>query len=274
MDRIGALLGIFVLISVPAFAQRGEAPTGFSLVGLWSGMYHEDELERTDPGPPPGDYTGIPINDAARYHADSWDADLVSVMEHQCIPHNAIYSMRGPANLNVHAELDSSTGRLLAYVIDGTFGGATRTIWMDGRPHPTKYAAHTWGGFSTVAWEGDTLKVVTTHIKAGYLRRNGITFNDTATLTEFFDLHDKYLTVTTLELTVPEIAQEGGTMVIPGHGRLCDEADVTEYRDMVTIIRDRVADLIEKGKSLAEVKAARLTRDYDGRYSQPTWTGD
>jgi len=77
-----------------------------------------------------------------------------------------------------------------------------------------------------------------------------------------------------LELTVPEMSQEGGTMVIPGHGRLCDEADVTEYRDMITILRDRVADLIEKGKSLAEVKAARLTRDYDGRYSQPTWTGD
>jgi cyclase len=77
-----------------------------------------------------------------------------------------------------------------------------------------------------------------------------------------------------LELTVPEISQEGGTLVIPGHGRICDEADVTEYRDMVTILRDRVADLVEKGKSLDEVKAARLTRDYDGRYSQPTWTGD
>ena len=63
-------------------------------------------------------------------------------------------------------------------------------------------------------------------------------------------------------------------MVIPGHGRLCDEADVTEYRDMITIIRDRVADLIAKGKSLEEAKAARVTRDYDGRYSQPAWTGD
>jgi len=77
-----------------------------------------------------------------------------------------------------------------------------------------------------------------------------------------------------LELTVPEIAQEGGTMVIPGHGRLCDEADVTEYRDMVTIIRDRIADLVRKGKSLSEVQAARVTRDYDGRYSQPAWTGE
>jgi cyclase len=77
-----------------------------------------------------------------------------------------------------------------------------------------------------------------------------------------------------LELTVPEIAQEGGTMVIPGHGRLCDEADVTEYRDMVTIVRDRVAELIKQGQSLSEVQAAKVTRDYDGRYSQPAWTGE
>ncbi len=77
-----------------------------------------------------------------------------------------------------------------------------------------------------------------------------------------------------LDLTVPEMLQEGGTMVIPGHGRLCDEADVVDYRDMVTIIRDRVADLIKKGKSIEEVRAARVSRDYDGRYNQPSWTGE
>src|ERR1700685_3417005 len=70
-----------------------------------------------------------------------------------------------------------------------------------------------------------------------------------------------------LELTVPHAMQEGGTMVIPGHGRLCDQADVTDYRDMLTIIRDRVADMIAKRKTLEEVKAARPTRDYDRRYS-------
>ena len=59
-----------------------------------------------------------------------------------------------------------------------------------------------------------------------------------------------------------------------GHGRLCDEADVTEYRDMITIIRDRVAELVKKGKSLSEVQSAQVTLDYDGRYSQPTWTGE
>jgi glyoxylase-like metal-dependent hydrolase (beta-lactamase superfamily II) len=77
-----------------------------------------------------------------------------------------------------------------------------------------------------------------------------------------------------LKLTVPEVNQEGGTMVIPGHGHLCDEADVAEYRDMVTIVRDRVQDLVKKGMSLEQVKAARLTRDYDPVYGTPQYTGE
>ena len=72
-----------------------------------------------------------------------------------------------------------------------------------------------------------------------------------------------------LQITVPLKYQEGGTYVIPGHGRICDEADVVEYRDMVTIIRDRVQDLIKKGMTLEQVKAARPTRDYDPEYGGP-----
>jgi glyoxylase-like metal-dependent hydrolase (beta-lactamase superfamily II) len=77
-----------------------------------------------------------------------------------------------------------------------------------------------------------------------------------------------------LDITIPAEKQEGGTMVIPGHGRLCDEADVVEYRDMVTIIRDRIQDMIKKGMSLDQVKAARPTRDYDPLYGSTTgsWT--
>jgi glyoxylase-like metal-dependent hydrolase (beta-lactamase superfamily II) len=69
-----------------------------------------------------------------------------------------------------------------------------------------------------------------------------------------------------VEITVPERLQDGGTRVVIGHGRLCNEADVVEYRDMVAIIRDRVADLVKKGQTLEQVKAARPTRDYDTRY--------
>ena len=70
-----------------------------------------------------------------------------------------------------------------------------------------------------------------------------------------------------LEMAVAGKYQEGGTFVIPGHGRLCDEADVVEFRDMVTIIRDRVADMIRKGMTLEQAKAARPSRDYDTQYS-------
>jgi cyclase len=69
-----------------------------------------------------------------------------------------------------------------------------------------------------------------------------------------------------LRLTVPEFNQQGGTLVIPGHGRLSDEADVAEYRDMVTFVRDRIAAMVKKGMTLDQVKAARPTLDYDGIY--------
>jgi len=160
-------------------------------------MYHEDELERTDPGSPAGDYLGIPINDDARLRADTWDGDLVSVLQHQCIPHSAVYAMRAPSALKITTVNDPASGEILAYIIDGTYTGP-RTIWMDGRPHPSQFAPHSWAGFSTGAWEGDTLRIETTHIKSGYLRRNGIAFSDQAKLTEFLDLHGEYLTLTSI----------------------------------------------------------------------------
>src|SRR3954447_2641920 len=185
------LAGLALMAAAPALGQ-------FDLTGRWSGMYHEDELERTDPGPSVGDYLGLPINEEERRRADSWDASLVSLAEHQCIPHPASYAMRGPSNLVISSVREPGTEQVVAYVIDGTYGRATRTIWMDGRPHPSEYALHTWAGFSTGVWEGDTLTVTTTHVKAGYLRRNGIAHTDQVKITEHFDLHDKYLIVTSI----------------------------------------------------------------------------
>jgi hypothetical protein len=69
-----------------------------------------------------------------------------------------------------------------------------------------------------------------------------------------------------LDIAVPKENEEGGTYIIPGHGRICDRYDVAIYRDMLTIIRDRIEDLVKKGKSLEEVKAAKPTYDYDGGY--------
>jgi glyoxylase-like metal-dependent hydrolase (beta-lactamase superfamily II) len=79
-----------------------------------------------------------------------------------------------------------------------------------------------------------------------------------------------------LDIAIAGENQEGGTVIVPGHGRLSDETDVVNYRDMVTIIRDRVQASIDEGKTLEEVQAARPTRDYDGRYANDSsgWTGE
>ena len=78
-----------------------------------------------------------------------------------------------------------------------------------------------------------------------------------------------------LDLSVIEHMMEGGTMVVPGHGRMADSADVAYYRDMMTIIRDRVRAAVKKGLTLDQIKAAKLTRDYDGRFARnPSYTPD
>ena len=73
-----------------------------------------------------------------------------------------------------------------------------------------------------------------------------------------------------LDLAIPEFRAQGGTMVIPGHGRLMDSGDVAIYRNMVQIIGDRIADLMQKGRTLDQIKAAKPTLDYDGIYGSPT----
>jgi cyclase len=76
-----------------------------------------------------------------------------------------------------------------------------------------------------------------------------------------------------LDLAVPKHLEEGGTYIVPGHGRICDEADVLEYHDMIVIVRDRVRDAVKRGLTLDQVKAARFTRDYDARYAAASGPG-
>ena len=77
-----------------------------------------------------------------------------------------------------------------------------------------------------------------------------------------------------MDITVASNVNEGGTMVIPGHGRLADEQDVTEYRNMVTIVRDRIKEYVKRGMTLEQVKAAKPTLDFDPRYGSDSgfWT--
>lgn len=178
------LLVALSLMTCSAFAQ-------VDLSGEWSNLTHEDVNHRQSVEI--GDYTGLPINEAARFKAESWDEAVLATHERQCIPHVVTYAMRGqPGNIRISKIDDPDTGQIIAYTIHGTYG-RPRTIWMDGRAHPSEYAPHTWSGFSTGKWEGNALVVTTTHIKMGWIMRNGVPTSDQATMTEHFIRHDRHL---------------------------------------------------------------------------------
>ena len=160
---------------------------------MWSASRgnHEERPIRGDPGVEAGEYVGLPINEAARQHADAWVPAMHSLPEWQARPHPITYSMRAPApNMRIAPVIDPTTQQTIAYTLEGLFGRADRVIWLDGRPHPSKYAEHLWQGFSTGEFLPDgTLKVTTTHIKYSFVHRNGLPFSPYAIMTEYFVRH-------------------------------------------------------------------------------------
>jgi hypothetical protein len=182
----GFLFLLALLAPQPAAAQVDYA-------GMWAPMFHEDQPERA-PGPEVGDYLGLPINDAARQRAETWDASLLTLPEHQCKPHPSTYGFRGVGNLRITNEYDPDTEQLRAIHTHIQWQEQKRTIWMDGRPHPPEYAPHTWQGFSTGRYENGVLVVRTTHLKQGWIRRNGIAISDRATMEDRFYRHGNYIT--------------------------------------------------------------------------------
>ena len=180
-------------ILAAALVLPGRAYAQIDFGGVWAPIFHEDQPERV-PGPDVGDYAGLPINDAARLKADTWDASILTMPEHQCKPHPSTYGFRGVGNLRIWLDFDDATQKLIKINTQIQWMEQKREIWMDGRPHPPDYAAHTWQGFSTAHWEGPVLVVNTTHLKQGWMRRNGLALSDRATMEERFIRHGDLLT--------------------------------------------------------------------------------
>ena len=179
-----------VLIGVPAFAE-------IDLSGNWSTRQHQDWQDR-NPGPEAVDYIGLPINDEARARALSYSASLLSLPERQCLFYPPQYDVIGPQSIKMWAETEPVTGKTIAWKISAAPDRDVITIWMDGRPHPGKNAPHPYAGFTTGVWQGDVLTAYTTHIKAGYIRRNGVPSSDQATVTQHIMRHGDTLTITAL----------------------------------------------------------------------------
>ena len=122
-----ALFAVILLAGAPASAQ-----VDFS--GEWAPRFWEDQPERV-PGPELGDYLGIPISDAARMRAETWDASIQTLPEWQCRPHSADYIWRGPSNLRISKEVDPVSREVTAFHAEW-LRSVDRTVYLDGRPHP------------------------------------------------------------------------------------------------------------------------------------------
>jgi glyoxylase-like metal-dependent hydrolase (beta-lactamase superfamily II) len=147
-----------------------------------------------------------------------------------------------------------------------TFVGAKQKMFFNHEPIEVQYApGHTDG--DVIVWfrRSDVIAAGDAYSTTSYPR-----FDRTrgGTLQGVLDVLNHVI-----DIAVAEFNQQGGTRIIPGHGRISNQSDVVEYRDMATIVRDRVRDAMKAGKSLEQIKAARVTLEYDGLYSNPDYTG-
>jgi cyclase len=185
------LLAAAMLVTVPASAQPGRPQTPPDIAGEWRLENNEAD---TTAQPPLGDYLGIPFNDAGRQRADTTAESIWGTPEYQCRPHSAPHQWRGLGGARILKEQDPLTREVRAYHVQ-FMRSLDRPIFMDGRSHPPAWAPHSWTGFSTGEWVGNTLKVTTTHLKDGYLKRGGPQTSDMYTMTEFITRHGDILTI-------------------------------------------------------------------------------
>jgi cyclase len=228
-----AALGATVLAQAPT-APRGEATPApaVDLTGYWTPPMHEDAMER-GAGSEIADYGGFALNEAGRLWALSYDPSRVTLRHHQCDAYVTAYQMRATGNFRVWEERDPHNQRLIAIHVWGQTTEGHRTIWMDGRPHPPAWAPHSFRGFSTGRFVGNALVVSTTHIKQGWLRRNGTPESDQATVAEFFVRHGDHLTNTTVVtdpvfLSEPQVRSNDYSRVPVDHASwlyACDDGE-------------------------------------------------
>jgi hypothetical protein len=177
---------VTVFLAAPAVAQN-------EFSGEWAPVQDEDNTGN----PYTGEFVGIPMSRAGALRSQAWNASLYTLPEWQCRPHGAMYISRGPSQARIWKEIDPDSREIVAWHVEW-LRSIDNPYYMDGRARPSRYAPHTWGGFSTAEWVGDMLKITTTHLKEHYYRRNGVPSSDEATLTQYWIRRGDILTWVTI----------------------------------------------------------------------------
>lgn len=181
------LRGALVVGILVAGSRHASAQVDFS--GEWTVVRSMDNTEN----PWIGDWVGLPLKPEGVARAEGWDASLLSLPEYQCRPHGWAYINRGPTPLRISKDVDPFSREVVAYQPEW-HQSTNMPVYLDGRDGPPEEANHTWGGFSTASWEGDMLRIKTTHLKEDYIRRDGAMASDQATVTTFWIRRGEYLT--------------------------------------------------------------------------------
>jgi hypothetical protein len=183
---------VAVALLVAFAAQRPLAETDVS--GLWRPL-----ARNQDGSGMIGDVAGVPVSVAGRLRAETWSPDEYDTAEWACRPHVWDYSLEGPLSaMRIWPEIEQADQSVTAYHGHINQQEQEITIWMDGRPRPGANALHTWSGFSTGEWDGDTLVVTTTHLKEGYIRRWGLMRSDRTVVRERWRRIGNYLQATSI----------------------------------------------------------------------------
>jgi hypothetical protein len=168
-------------------ATLGGSPAGIGQAtqvdfsGDWGIVRNQDNTEE----PRIGDWMGIPLNEAGWARAAAWDPAIDSLPPWQCRPQSWSYVYRALQTMRVSKEIDPVSREVVGFRVRWQFTPET-VIYLDGRAHPSEYAPHSWLGFSTATWEGDALKITTTHLKETFIRRNGVFASDKRTETSYW----------------------------------------------------------------------------------------
>lgn len=185
------LLGLMFFVGVPAFAQ-------VDFTGVWAPRIADEDNPERLAGPSLVEFLGLPINDQARQWGLAYKSSRLSLQEHICQVHVVSYIHRGPLAVRIWEERDPVTHQLIAIHEAISTYEQHRVIWMDGRPHPSPNAPHTWMGFSTGVFEGNMLTITTTHVKPGWYRRSNIPSSDEQTTIEHWVKNGNIWTHTTV----------------------------------------------------------------------------
>jgi hypothetical protein len=180
---------------VVALTCWSTAQAQINLSGSWQNWIDQDFDLRLN-GPWPDTYMGIPINKAGQTAAVAYSTETLSEIDRQCEPYNISYEVVGPWGPQHIWPTMSLDGTVVAWNIGGQIDALPITIWVDGHLPPSDQAARSPQGFTTGHWIGDTLVASTTHIRHGYLTRNGVPSSDQQTVTIFITRHENALTFT------------------------------------------------------------------------------